>query len=415
MAPLRCAKGCLDQNGSPVLLAGHKNKCPYRLNNAPIPVVDSPVDTLASSPATAPSPGLSAGPLSPDTVRGYAGLDSFQYDADPYASFGSIALTPSALSPNFDFNFSMHVDTQHVPFRFGTTVDTSPLGGMPPADGSLDLDDLSGVVTSALGDQYDQLSLDLNSLLNISPAATPQGPVGAPLSPIQYPDMDVDMASVPSPALVGNATPSSAHSPAAAAMSPLPSAPSTPSAPVASATANDHDPQPLVVQRQIVPRTTTGNRKRKRVRDDDDDEPQLSFIASSSSRTKAHSKRAQVLLRKALAINSVTRPYVLLYIARPESICQKNGTAVTFISNNLRAILGDTFLDDIHEQVAQGAHDNTAQTARDTNMQVERLRQEKKAEELRRQEAETAQKAAEAEAAKLRAQVAALEAAHMVA
>ncbi len=166
MAPLRCAKGCLDQNGSPVLLAGHKNKCPYRLNNvsfrlgficktllmcilkAPIPVVDSPVDNLASSPATAPSPGLSAGPLSPDTVRGYAGLDSFQYDADPYASFGSIALTPSALSPNFDFNFSMHIDTEHVPFRFGTTVDTSPLGGMPPADGSLDLDDLSGVVTS---------------------------------------------------------------------------------------------------------------------------------------------------------------------------------------------------------------------------------------------------------------------------
>ncbi len=100
---------------------------------------------------------------------------------------------------------------------------------------------------------------------------------------------------------------------------------------------------------------------------------------------------------------------------RPESICQKNGTAVTFISNNLRAILGDTFLDDIHDQVAQGAHDNTAQTARDTNMQVERLRQEKKAEELRRQEAEIAQKAAEAEAAKLRAQVAALEAAHTVA
>ncbi len=99
---------------------------------------------------------------------------------------------------------------------------------------------------------------------------------------------------------------------------------------------------------------------------------------------------------------------------RPESICQKNGTAVTFISNNLRAILGDTFLNDIHKQVAQGAHDNTAQTVRDTNMQVERLRQEKKAEELRLQEAETAQKAAEAEAAKLHAQVAALEAARTV-
>ncbi len=47
--------------------------------------------------------------------------------------------------------------------------------------------------STALGDQYDQLSLDLNSLLNISPAATPQGPVGAPLSPNQHNDMDIDM------------------------------------------------------------------------------------------------------------------------------------------------------------------------------------------------------------------------------
>ncbi len=98
----------------------------------------------------------------------------------------------------------------------------------------------------------------------------------------------------------------------------------------------------------------------------------------------------------------------------PESICQKNGTAVTFISNNLRDILGDNFLDDIHGQVAQGAHNNTAQTARDTNMEVERLRQEKNAEQLRRQEAEAAQKAAQAEAATLRAQVAALEAARII-
>ncbi len=61
-----------------------------------------------------------------------------------------------------------------------------------------------------------------------------------------------------------------------------------------------------------------GNCKRKRARNDadDEDEPMLSFIASAAARTKAHSKRAQVLLRKALAINRVTRPYVLLYIAR---------------------------------------------------------------------------------------------------
>ena len=66
---------------------------------------------------------------------------------------------------------------------------------------------------------------------------------------------------------------------------------------------------------------------------------------------------------------------------------------MTFMSNNLKAIVGDNFLQDMHSRVSRITHQNT-QNAIKTNMEVEQLRREKEAEEERRMEEEAKRNAA---------------------
>lgn len=75
---------------------------------------------------------------------------------------------------------------------------------------------------------------------------------------------------------------------------------------------------------------------------------------------------------------------MLLY--RPESVCHKNGVALTFMSNSLKSILGDTFVKDLHKKVMKGTRSKTtdAHVALQTNLEVERLREEKEREKAQR-------------------------------
>ncbi|KAI0373714.1 hypothetical protein BV20DRAFT_1096774 [Pilatotrama ljubarskyi] len=150
--------------------------------------------------------------------------------------------------------------------------------------------------------------------------------------------------------------------------------------------------------------SASSTRKRKRARtssdaderdnnnddDDDDDDTGLSFIMKSTSRTKAHSKRMNVILKKAIALNIVTRPYLLVYCSRPESVGHHNGKGMSFISSNLERILGERFLEDLHKKVADSTKNvvSDPQVALQTNLEVERLRREREEEKSRRLELE---------------------------
>ncbi|KAG2092675.1 uncharacterized protein F5147DRAFT_821766 [Suillus discolor] len=61
------------------------------------------------------------------------------------------------------------------------------------------------------------------------------------------------------------------------------------------------------------------------------------YIANDRNRTKAHSERASRLVRVVKDLDKVSRPFIFLYIARPESILSKNGKSVIHISPALQA------------------------------------------------------------------------------
>ncbi|CDO70092.1 hypothetical protein BN946_scf184806.g19 [Trametes cinnabarina] len=124
--------------------------------------------------------------------------------------------------------------------------------------------------------------------------------------------------------------------------------------------------------------------------DHDDEASGLMFIDNSKARAKAHNKRARVLVKKAVALNTVSKPYLLVYCSRPESVCHKNGVASSFMSDNLKAILGADFMQNLHQMVVDGTHNalSNAQLALRTNLEVERLRREKEEETARRIAAE---------------------------
>ncbi|KIK31415.1 hypothetical protein CY34DRAFT_291514, partial [Suillus luteus UH-Slu-Lm8-n1] len=61
------------------------------------------------------------------------------------------------------------------------------------------------------------------------------------------------------------------------------------------------------------------------------------YIANDRNRTKAHSERASRLVRVVEDLDKASRPFIFLYIARPESILSKNGKSVIHISPALQA------------------------------------------------------------------------------
>ncbi|KAJ2991867.1 hypothetical protein NUW54_g8078 [Trametes sanguinea] len=142
----------------------------------------------------------------------------------------------------------------------------------------------------------------------------------------------------------------------------------------------------------IAPSRSAHKRKQSHADLDSSDEADrnLTFVENPKARTKTHNKRARVLMKKAMALNVVSKPYLLVYCARPESVCHKNGVAITFISDNLKPIVGADFVRNLHAMVMQGTHNalSNAQVALQTNLEVERLRREKEEETARRVAAE---------------------------
>ncbi|KAJ3006837.1 hypothetical protein NUW54_g3783 [Trametes sanguinea] len=202
--------------------------------------------------------------------------------------------------------------------------------------------------------------------------------------------------------LLRHHVPMDSHCPLAQhrATSPASSPASSPLAPAGSGTSSP----PLSPVRSTPPTATTSGQlgaassrrgqKRKQpeaeLNHDEEADNGLTFIDNPKARAKAHNKRARVLVKKALALNTVSQPYLLIYCSRPESVCHKNGVASSFISDNLKRIVGPNFLQDLHKMVVDGTHNalSNAQMALQTNLEVERLRREKEEETARRIAAE---------------------------
>ncbi|KAL7281258.1 hypothetical protein ACG7TL_004566 [Trametes sanguinea] len=121
--------------------------------------------------------------------------------------------------------------------------------------------------------------------------------------------------------------------------------------------------------------------------DDSDGDGNPGFIYNATKRMKSHSKRLPVVLKKIGALNVATRPHILFYCSRPESVGHRNGSATIFMTNNLKDILGPTFLQDVHQKVADASRKGSAVSAADmairNNFEVENLRREKNATQAR--------------------------------
>lgn len=80
-----------------------------------------------------------------------------------------------------------------------------------------------------------------------------------------------------------------------------------------------------------------------------------------------------------------------MYVCRPESVCHANGKVFHFMSKNLAQVLGDTFLESLHNKVMDFVHEQVARrtgVAESINFAAEKKRcqeLEKENEELRRQ------------------------------
>ncbi|KAG1795950.1 uncharacterized protein HD556DRAFT_1441780 [Suillus plorans] len=69
------------------------------------------------------------------------------------------------------------------------------------------------------------------------------------------------------------------------------------------------------------------NKKRRR---------SVSYIADDRKRTKAHSDRCKRIMDTVMDLDAVSRPFIFLYIARPESVLSKRGKSVVHMSPALQ-------------------------------------------------------------------------------
>ncbi|KAJ8481153.1 hypothetical protein ONZ51_g6192 [Trametes cubensis] len=116
-----------------------------------------------------------------------------------------------------------------------------------------------------------------------------------------------------------------------------------------------------------------------------------SFLQESKLRTNEHSRMGTGIWHYVHALDQKTAPFIILYIARPESVCHANGKVFHFMSKNLTEVLGDTFLESLHNKVMDFVHEQVAQrtsVAESINFVAEKKRRqelERENEELRRQ------------------------------
>ncbi|KAI0370902.1 hypothetical protein BV20DRAFT_1112876 [Pilatotrama ljubarskyi] len=416
----RCTR-CVGPDGLRVPYQGHR--CPYRKNHKTLsnmsprvstPVVDS--SPSPSPPSTPPSFGTGdlefsfaiSSPFNPDTVHDATLKSITDYAPHTFDSFEPIrtpsAITPLARTPAF----SGLLDTGLATLNHTSSIDhdTSMTSIFSDTDGIQLLGWDDGVEGLPVNISLEGMGLDgsayadLEALLNLA-SPEPELCAHGVQKTAQGPELQNGLSSpggiVTSLAIAHPRPPSDSDAPAGSHSPGIPSMPSpTPSG--LDASVPDTEPQlPAPSSVACSPRAVAATgRNRKRARtdteadegngDEDDNDTGLTFIENSTARTKAHSKRMAVLIKKAVALNVVTRPYILVYCSRPESVGHQNGKAISFISSNLKQILGEGFVQELHRKVANTARNvaTDAQIALQTNLEVERLRQEREQEKARR-------------------------------
>ncbi|KAI8974548.1 hypothetical protein BD414DRAFT_498026 [Trametes punicea] len=118
---------------------------------------------------------------------------------------------------------------------------------------------------------------------------------------------------------------------------------------------------------------------------------EYAFMTVVKQRTNEHSRMGRNILNYVHILDQKTAPFIILYIARPESVCHSKGRVFTIMSENLARVLGDGFLEDLHEKVMDFVHEQSSRSAgvaTDINFEVERKRRlelEKENAELRRE------------------------------
>lgn len=136
--------------------------------------------------------------------------------------------------------------------------------------------------------------------------------------------------------------------------------------------------------------------------DDEETETMLSYFENHVARGKAHSKRVMFLEKKLTELDIVSRPYIFVFIGRPESICSSRGKAKIICSQNLRKILGVDFGDNMHDQVVDYARKNLfdLEAAKRKNVEVQKARDEKEQVKREKEMAEREKERAEREKVK---------------
>lgn len=100
------------------------------------------------------------------------------------------------------------------------------------------------------------------------------------------------------------------------------------------------------------------------------------FAVDAKRRTDAHSDRIKVLLDYAYKLDLTTRPYIFLYVSRPETVLHPKGASKSYISGNLRKVLDDLgrddFVNDLHAMICTFAREQqiTQEQMRQINVEV---------------------------------------------
>lgn len=107
-----------------------------------------------------------------------------------------------------------------------------------------------------------------------------------------------------------------------------------------------------------------------------------SYIEDDARQSKHHSERVQRIRKSIMKLDNKCRPYILLYVARPESILMRNGKAQMYMSQTMKDALGmdNQFATELHATAHSHAQNQVASQERVValNSQVHAAREERR-------------------------------------
>ncbi|KAF9235540.1 hypothetical protein BU15DRAFT_64726 [Melanogaster broomeanus] len=77
------------------------------------------------------------------------------------------------------------------------------------------------------------------------------------------------------------------------------------------------------------------------------------YVMNDNLRSKRHSERLKRIMASIKQLEAATKPYILIYVARPESVLARNGKAKCYASPAMLGVLGkkSTFIEHLHQKV----------------------------------------------------------------